>query len=254
MEIIPPNFDTPEYQEQVRQGKLRHYERVRPFLMDQWPAALWQLSFGPNLLIPFPLDDYIALLDGQTTDTMKKFIKDLYTIMSGRQWFIKSNNRSPKDFTDPKPPITSSAEEVVHMMASSMRMWDDMIGMSGIQKPVYLVLRPVVDIPKRHEFRCFVKDRRLIGISQYFYQEFFEGLEDERDSLRERIEAFHGRVNDAFPENDYVFDVFILKDGSVCLIEVNPYGLSDPCLFESYPRLESEGGFLVRTPMPSSHP
>ncbi len=33
-------------------------------------------------------------------------------------------------------------------------------------------------------------------------------------------------------------------DGTILLIEINPYGLSDPCHFKSYERVENAAGYI----------
>ena len=96
-----------------------------------------------------------------------------------------------------------------------------------------LVLRKWVEINPSMEFRCFVRDRQLIAISQrdLNYYNFLDELQDE---LTEKIGIFFDDIllskNEA---NSFVFDVYVPKPfNKVYLIDINPFQRStDPLLF-----------------------
>ncbi|GAA5907048.1 hypothetical protein JCM5296_006577 [Sporobolomyces johnsonii] len=105
-----------------------------------------------------------------------------------------------------------------------------------------LVLKKWFDMPKSQEWRCFVRDRRLIGISQRdtTYYDFLQPEETQRE-LREQIGRFwEEEVREKFPLASYTFDVYLTRDRSrTFLIDFNPYSPStDPLLF-SYASLHS---------------
>ncbi|KAH6624277.1 D123-domain-containing protein [Chaetomium sp. MPI-SDFR-AT-0129] len=75
-------------------------------------------------------------------------------------------------------------------------------------KPV-LVLRTFFNPLPSLEFRCFVKSRSLIAISQrdLNYYAFLDAL---RPQIARRVaELFHGQLRLTFPDGDFVFDVYI---------------------------------------------
>lgn len=95
-----------------------------------------------------------------------------------------------------------------------------------------LVLFEWDEINHRTETRCYIRDGRVIGISQYYvdltgcYSEF------DTDELKIRMVEF---CNQYTKENGHLttcsLDLTILPDGRIKLIESNSLKESDPCLF-----------------------
>lgn len=111
-----------------------------------------------------------------------------------------------------------------------------------------LVLRPFFNPHVALEFRCFVKHRSLIGISQrdLNHYDFLEGL---RPNLWKKINSFFKDVlKHTFPDSCFAFDVYVpensLEDdglGKVRLIDINPWSLqTDSLLFTWEELLEME--------------
>lgn len=128
--------------------------------------------------------------------------------------------------------------------------------LSNQQPPPFsfeLVLKKWFDMPKSQEWRCFVRDRQLIGISQRdttFY-DFLQG-EPAKQQIREQIYNFWDEtVRTEFPSTDYTLDVYLTRDQSrTFIIDLNPYSPStDPLLF-TYLELAS----LTRPASASSPP
>lgn len=101
-----------------------------------------------------------------------------------------------------------------------------------------LVLRKWVDINPSMEFRCFVRDRQLIAISQrdLNYYSFLEEIEEE---LSEKIFMFFDDVLlRKFDSNSFVFDVYIPKPfNKVYLIDINPFQRSTESFLFSWNEL-----------------
>ncbi|GAA5950528.1 hypothetical protein JCM3765_000519 [Sporobolomyces pararoseus] len=105
-----------------------------------------------------------------------------------------------------------------------------------------LVLKKWFDMPKSQEWRCFVKDRQLIGISQRdttFYD--FLQPESARQQIVDQISTFWTEtVKDEFPLADYTLDVYLTRDQSrTFIIDFNPYSPSTDSLLFSYSELAS---------------
>lgn len=117
---------------------------------------------------------------------------------------------------------------------------------SSLFKPV-LVLRSYFNPLPSCEFRCFVKDRTLVGITQrdLNYYEFLQAL---RDEISDRVkELFNRKMRYTFPEGSFAFDVYIpeadyddndsddenrSKLGRARLIDINPWApQTDTLLF-----------------------
>ncbi|KAF5360359.1 hypothetical protein D9756_004749 [Leucocoprinus leucothites] len=103
-----------------------------------------------------------------------------------------------------------------------------------------LVLRKWYSIERNREVRCFVRHRRLIGISQRDLNHYeFLTEESTRQKIIDSVTKFWDtEIKDNWPGNDYVFDFLLTRDLSRGhIIDFNPYSpRTDPLLF-SYKEL-----------------
>ncbi|KAJ4848941.1 hypothetical protein Tsubulata_034177 [Turnera subulata] len=83
------------------------------------------------------------------------------------------------------------------------------------------------------EFRCFVRDQRLVGISQREVTTFYPVLLGKKNNLQELIEEFFlDNVRSKFESENYSFDVYVTGDERVKIIDFNPWGgFTLPLLF-----------------------
>jgi hypothetical protein len=90
------------------------------------------------------------------------------------------------------------------------------------------------------EFRCFAKDGKVLGLSRYFYNE--PPIRELRPAevLLEAATRFYERhLAEHYPT--VVFDLCAPGTNHEILIELNPYGMSDPCFFVTYEEVERGG-------------
>ncbi|EEH48694.1 cell division cycle protein 123 [Paracoccidioides brasiliensis Pb18] len=109
--------------------------------------------------------------------------------------------------------------------------------------PYHLVLRKYVTLNPALEFRCFVRDRKLLCLCQrdLNHFDFLFGL---RDNLRDKIQTFFDiRLHDTFPDRDFVFDVYVPPPHNrVWLMDINPWApRTDPLLFSWLEILQMKG-------------
>ncbi|KKZ66611.1 cell division cycle protein 123 [[Emmonsia] crescens] len=112
-----------------------------------------------------------------------------------------------------------------------------------IRIPYHLVLRKYITLNPALEFRCFVRDRKLLCLCQrdLNHFNFLFGL---RDDLRDKIQTFFDiRLRDTFPDPDFVFDVYVPPPHNrVWLMDINPWALrTDPLLFSWLEILNMKG-------------
>lgn len=103
-----------------------------------------------------------------------------------------------------------------------------------------LVLRPHFPIQPSLEFRCFVKHRTLIGITQrdLNHYDFLRTMESRLVSRIQRF--FSDKIRFTFPDASFVFDVYVPEDrfadddlGRVRLVDINPWApRTDTILFD----------------------
>lgn len=107
----------------------------------------------------------------------------------------------------------------------------------------HLVLRKYFQLNPALEFRCFVRKKNIIGITQrdLNYFEFLSGL---KNNLRDKIlDFFEDKLFGTFPDENFVFDVYIPPPHKkVWLIDINPWaGRTDPLLFSWLELLTMDG-------------
>lgn len=177
-----------------------------------------------------------------------------------RELFVKLESRSPKDYIQnwPKEDYKAlhNAEEIVDALLGSMRTFEDLVFLTQLKDEVILYVRPFANLERRYEWRVFVKDRKVIGISQQFYKETFSYNKKYLNEIKRSVTYFMDNICipnikvDSFVADLYVSGGTHYKPGitkrflDISIIETNPYGLSDPCLFETYAELELRNEFL----------
>ncbi len=121
----------------------------------------------------------------------------------------------------------SSGREVVALLRASDRVMSDLEKARQAQRGSCLVLRRFALCMPAYEFRAFVFKRRLTGVSQYCYRQYFPEMLSRRPQLEAAIVAFFGRTMARFPMENFVCDVFVTWHGEqverVEIIELNPW-------------------------------
>lgn len=218
------------------------YEPMRGLNMDEWNENLKRVSF-PFYILKLPSNLCIDAINGiDRKKEFKEIFEPFISEIGYKEYFVKAITRSPKDYLQDEPNgmMLSNSDDTYIALFSSMRTAEDLCMLSSLDK-CEIVVRPFIGIPKWQEFRVFVFGKQIVGISQYFYNETFGIFEWEnlmqkieksiRDFVSEEIMPFVQR-------NHFVVDVCSNGLGDIHMIELNPFGLSDPCLFESYDALD----------------
>ena len=107
----------------------------------------------------------------------------------------------------------------------------------------YLALRKwYPGLRPESEFRCFVRQRKLVAVSQRDPSAYYPSLPGWSSEVQPKIEAFFDEVIEPqFASINYTFDVYVRTDGRVKLIDFNPWGgYTLPLLF-TWEELEEEG-------------
>ncbi|MFA5766810.1 MAG: hypothetical protein WC919_02725 [Candidatus Paceibacterota bacterium] len=167
--------------------------------------------------------------------------------------FIRLGSRSPKDswaLQRSGGKIISGQDPLQYLLDCSERIYEDL--MLAIKKDYlpHIWVRQWVEIPRWSEFRCFMKDRKLVGISQYNYLKGEVFPELDPGMCEWAVREFFKMFREATTLTDIVFDVFVKvrkagpnsRDIEVKLLEINPFfELTDPCLFTWH--IEFDGSF-----------
>lgn len=232
-----------------------YWERVLPTYIENWPAGLYNLSIPQvNLKLPMPKAMILIwehLADGKESTPLEmsylgavdaKITKAGLAFPDG--FFVRLGSRSPKDswvgYEEGFKCV--DGRKALRMFLDSERIWEDLqlADTKGYEPQIWL--RQWQEIPQWGEFRCFMRDKKLVGISQYDY------LDGQRyDEIAENADSIHWAIDKFFtglflPKihlDSVVFDVWVKRrvrgneqSWEVRLLEINPFGVfTDPCLF-----------------------
>ncbi|CAG2101466.1 unnamed protein product [Medioppia subpectinata] len=125
---------------------------------------------------------------------------------------LKSSDRIVHDLTQPFKDCTDETPPVEHE----------------------LVLKKWVDMNPSMEFRCFVANNQLIGITQRDVRSYYEHIGHQKEDIIGDIHRlFVTRIQNQFPDRDFVMDVYRPTRGRVVLVDMNPFGATtDSLLFD----------------------
>lgn len=166
----------------------------------------------------------------------------------------KLNWSAPKDATfmsATNDMICSSAGDIYLLLKSSDfithdldHAFDDTIEDGSTPAiPYHLVLRKAFNLNPALEFRCFVRNKTLLAVSQR-EMNYFAFLFDLRPNLLNKIRAFlQAHLFPHFQDKSFVFDVYIPPPHDrVWLIDINPWApRTDPLLFSWLELLQMAG-------------
>lgn len=234
---------------ELRAASLRWLERMRPTLIDQWPADVLALSM-PTKFIRFPLGMIDDLFEnrGNVPASVRALADELDAAMGWERQFVRLNSRSPKDSPWPfEVPATLSGKEAMVILGCSERILDDLAHFEYVpEQPAFVCLRKFDPMIRTwSEFRCFVKDGELIAVTHYDYTHRIPVPDDGGKAIRDRIDQwFLTALKPRLHLQTVVFDVF-LGHGDPLLIELNSYGLSDPCWLGGYRNVERFNGYVA---------
>lgn len=141
---------------------------------------------------------------------------------------LQSSDFVVHDLTQPYAGCTPDPSDELEGSSSSNN--------SGGPVEPYLVIKKWCNFFDSMLFRCFVVGGALVGVSQRHCGEFYDFLLDRQDFLCERIFDFFTatfkNAPGAFPDPDFVFDVYVDKKHRVYLVDINVFGaVTDPLLF-----------------------
>lgn len=218
MAIKPPT------NEELRQRSLIWQETIGLILMDLWPTEIMALSV-PTTFIPFPIELALEWWEQEICNgpAYTSFAEQINQLIDGQNKFFRLNSRSPKDVSTC---ISNNGNAILRDFASSERMIDDLskFKYSDLQ-PVLCIRDLILGLMPEQEFRVFVFDGRIKAVAAYHQHESTQKRDVE---LRSRIDAFvNEKVVPFLPEKTIVIDV-VVQDDNIILLELNPYGLSDP--------------------------
>ncbi|KAJ3694356.1 hypothetical protein LUZ60_009836 [Juncus effusus] len=133
--------------------------------------------------------------------------------------------------------LLHSSDCVIHDLTEALTSCDDFgnLDKSESEFEFFLGLRKwIPGLRPESEFRCFVKNKDLIAISQREVTAFYPSLLTQKDQIVNSISDFFEEIiKPKFDLKNYTFDVYLTKKGRVVLVDFNPWGgFTLPLLFD----------------------
>lgn len=157
-------------------------------------------------------------------------------------WILATNTMKCENVTDVYL-LLKSSNYITHDLSSAFDGVKEDEGSSSEKSTdldYELVLRKWFNINPALEFRCFVRDRKLIGVTQrdLNYYDFLDSLSEK---IRDLIDEFFEEVlAESFSNEDFVFDVYLPRPfDRVWLIDINPFARKTDSLLFTWHELAS---------------
>lgn len=244
---------------------ISYLEQVSPTYLENWPQEIKSLSVA-QIDIPLSLEeantlgasitDWFEAFSTPTTsiDDIRKRVSDAVERFP-RGAFVRLGSRSPKDswlaMREGSMKVQRGEDPLRFILDASERVYEDLSLAIQENYPPHIFVREWKDIPAWSEFRCFMANRNLVGISQYQYRDYFQEVVNDKGAIEWCIREFFRGFRRQCHIPDVVFDVFVIRKehGNDCawevkLLELNPsFEMTDPCLFDW--SKEFDGSFRI---------
>jgi hypothetical protein len=251
----PEQIDWAKLEADATAHAIEELPRVMPFFMEHWPLALRALTVQTEILAlaSRERDDLLKIIEATMDEprdpwsipaamTFAQIFEHMIKEAGGRA-FVRLGSRSPKDNPvamdgNCMPIPAYSGRQAVEFLAYSERVLEDL---SNARRANYLptiCVRRWIDMEFDQEFRCFVEDGQIVGITQYYLDDgispwiaknerAIEGTL--RDYLRNVIVPLSGL-------RSLTADIIMSRDMRPTLLEINPpvsWGKTFPGLFNN---------------------
>ena len=131
--------------------------------------------------------------------------------------FVKLGSSSTKH--DYPPEQVFSGEEALHHLLGSNRI------KRFLSCGVIIVTKWHDDITHLNEFRVFIKNHKVIGVSQQFvYESIPFSYETVYQEITKDIQDLWDKISPGLEYRDAILDIWLSYDMKPNLIEINPYG------------------------------
>lgn len=201
-----------------------------------------ELSLGPSTSEP---DDALYLSAKNDLSRLSTFGKRvLERFKSGV--VPRMADKAPSDAVWIQPGETlrcASMEDVFMLLKASDRVSDRIVYKRS--ERIEIELRQWSNLTASREFRCFLKGRRLICISQRNYRTFFPFLLDtaEQEKIKKTLSSFFedigDKVDELYQDTMLRVDVYVDRQMKTWIVDLSPLTVEcDHCLF-SFEEIET---------------
>ncbi|XP_004712715.1 cell division cycle protein 123 homolog [Echinops telfairi] len=208
----PPTHSQPDSDDEAEEIQWSDDENTATLTAPEFPEFTTKVQEAVNLLggSVFPKLNWSAPRDAywiaMNSSLKCKTLSDIFLL-------FKSSDFITRDFTQPFIHCTDDSPDPCMEYELVLRKWCELIPGA--------------------EFRCFVKENKLIGISQRDYTQYYDHIFKQKEEICRCIQDFFKKhIQYKFLDEDFVFDIYRDSRGKVWLIDFNPFGeVTDSLLF-----------------------
>ena len=221
------------------------------FRMPEWYPKLEKDCF-PTVFLELGAEELEALKDGQTeSEVLKDLLPELKRVMSefSGAKFFSVDTVAPTD-TERfrlKRGAVHSAVSAWKILTESEKVRE--AAAAGLVSSI--CIRPFRRMQPAREFRLFIKDGKLVGMSQYWLIRHFRRLTGRLEAYWNKADELVKRIAPQLPVPDLTLDIYFKKDGGLLIIDLNPWGApTDPLMYSIWERDWSQPGKCEIVPPP----
>jgi hypothetical protein len=115
----------------------------------------------------------------------------------------------------------------------------------------HICLRPFRRVTRAREFRLFIQNGELKGMSQYWLVRHYRRLVGPKDEYWEKAKTLVANIAWLLPTPTVVMDIYITSPGNILIIDFNPWGPPTlPLMLKTWERdwTEESGNQLIPPP------
>ncbi|KAK2721149.1 translation initiation factor eIF2 assembly protein-like [Artemia franciscana] len=182
---------------------------------------------------------YLEIKEGLRKLCNVSFIKLNWSAPTDARWLLLNQNMQCTSVEDVYL-LLKSSDRTAHDLSQPFKDCLSPISISDVE--YVLALRKWEDICSSWEFRCFVRDRHLVGISQRDISASWPYLRQEEETIVSSIVSFFKeKIQNFFPLTNFVFDVVRYNKEKIKIVDFNPFGITTDGLLFTWEELsESE--------------
>lgn len=254
---LPPvvDLDSPEFQARLAQEANEELPLLMPFFIENWSPGLRAISVQTEILELFQRqgDDLIKIIEATWDDPHDPWsvpwaveLAQMLEVMIGavgNRAFIRLGSRSPKDNPlqmnrDCIPIPAYTGRQAVEFLSYSERVLVDLMQQRRALHRPSICVRRWIDMDTDQEFRCFIENREIVGITQYYLDHGYSSW------IGRNVRAIEGTLRDYLSKvvlklthlSSLTVDVILTRDMRPTLLEINPpvtSGIVFPGLFRA---------------------
>lgn len=228
---------------------MRHFQTLRATSIERWIQPLAAVSL-PTWVHPLTAAERDLLVDEhwrrlterpghepeefeQVLEALEKDILEAQEESDVGAAFVRLGTRAPLDspiFIEGSLQVDGGAE-ALEVLLQSERVFDDLCLMQECGYAPAVVVRPWLELDAGTELRAFIRDRRLVGLSQRIVDRVHPELVARAPELEDAVKRRCAELEQRWPLDDLVVD-FVVTDDGAKLVDLHPFlPWTDPGLF-----------------------